>query len=252
MEKEKSNNIYATQVPPELQESELMRGGFPHFDEYYMDVITTGNDRYIGYTTKAYDTVQENLINGCEKLSNYCGKDLPYKNLTEAVHDCFPPEHKKKYSTQDIARWKKLIEEYDVVCVNGTWHKHEKEISRQALELITGKQYSWKSITGCSQGDWQYVLYPYKEVSENAIKALEAQYFNTGTEWIVHDEITEEDLVEDISPSDLSGGYSVYCHAWGDEEIRSELASYAGCDPKDVVMYKFEGYKQTPIYKLIA
>ena len=80
MEKVKSNKIYARQVPPELQESELMRGGFPHFDEYYIDVIITGNDRYIGYTTKAYDTVQENLINGCEKLSHYSGEDLSCKN----------------------------------------------------------------------------------------------------------------------------------------------------------------------------
>ena len=122
----------------------------------------------------------------------------------------------------------------------------------RALELMTGKPFGWKYITGCSQGDWQYVIYPHEEVSEKAIKALEAQYFNTGTEWIVHDDISDEDLGEDSFPSGFSGGYSTYCHAWDDEGIRKELASHAGCDPTDVVMHKFEGYKQTPIYKLVA
>ena len=251
--------ICAVQVAPEHQESELMRSGFPSFDEHYIDVIITGNDRYNGYTTNAFNLIQDELINGCGHLSKSCGEGVDsdgiayaYKNITEAVHDCFPPQHKRKYSTQDIKAWQKLFDEYEIVCKDGTWSQHEKNVACRALELMTGKPYTWKCITGSCQGDWQYVLYPHKEVSANAIKALEAQYFNTGTEWIVHDDICDEDLDDDSFPSGLTGGNSVYCHTWGEESIRNELASYVGCDPSNIVMYEFKGYRQTPIYKLIA
>ena len=244
--------IIAVQVAPENQESELIRCGFPHFDEYYIDVIITGNDSYTGYTTKAYDMVQESLVNGCEHLPNYCGEGLAYRNITEAVHDCFPPQHKNKYSTFDIKAWKKLFDDYDVVCEDGTWSQHEHDITCRALELMTGKPYTLACIRGCSQGDWQYVLYPHEEVSEKAIRALESEYFNTGTEWILHDDISEEDLDEDSFPSGLGGGYSVYCHECGDDDRRKELASYIGCGESDLVMYRFEGFRQTPIYKLVA
>ena len=64
---------------------------------------------------------------------------------------------------------------------------------------------------------------------------IEAQYFNTGEEWIV----SEKPLDEDTSPEDIEG-MSCYTIGWNDEQTRQELADVVGCNPEDIVMYKAE------------
>ena len=75
--------------------------------------------------------------------------------------------------------------------------------------------------------------------------AFETMYFNTGSEWIIHDEENTPEGPEDIS------GYSCYIVADTEEGIRKELAAVAGCAPSDIVMWAFDEFIRVAQYKAV-
>lgn len=112
-----------------------------------------------------------------------------------------------------------------------------------ALGLITGRAWDWCTLRGCCQSDWQYCIYPADEWNGASLERLEAEYFNTGSEWIVHDDQDAPDGPEDIN------GFSVYCTGWNDDQLRQEIADAAGGRPEDVTLYKFTGYTRRAEYE---
>lgn len=231
--------IYARQISPEYQESPFFMVG-P--EDMYPGVIFKGNRYFNSHTTPEYDAIR----NGLDDLTNTIdtdGKFIPgvwYDNLTEAVNDLMPaPLHKARYSTRDIKAWREIASEWYITT-------HENALVCRAMQLVTGKAYDYTTIRGCVQGDWQEILYPADEYDRDALKMLEADYFNLGTEWIIHDESSDPETPDEIS------GYSVYCYGWNADQIRAELADAAGADPEDVIMYEYAGSYTIPKYELVG
>lgn len=108
---------------------------------------------------------------------------------------------------------------------------------------MTGERWKAFEIRGCCQSDWQRGYCP-EAWSREELEAFETEYFNTGSEWIIHDEDGEPESPEEIN------GYSVYCHGWNSDQIRKEIADAAGeTDPAAVVLYEFTGWSRSPEYK---
>jgi DNA-binding cell septation regulator SpoVG len=128
-----------------------------------------------------------------------------------------------------------LIEEYNKT-------ELDDNIICCALKLITGREYNTTTIRGCSQGEWQDIFYPTEYRSE-FIKFFETEYFNTGSEWIIHDEENKPETPEDIT------GTAMYCYSY---DPRKEIAEYMGVEQTDVILYEFDGYNRTEKYKLVV
>ncbi len=231
--------IYAKQVQPEYQESPYYLFG-P--DEIYTDVIFTGNRRYKGHTIPEYDEIRA----GLDELTNCIDTDgnfiygIWHENMTEAVKSLMPaPQHKARYSTRDIKAWREIASEWYITT-------NENALICRALQLVTGKEYEYTTIRGCSQGDWQEILFPVEEYDRDALSILEADYFNTGTEWIIHDESNDPEGPEEIS------GYSVYCYGWNVDQIRQEIADAAGAAADAVTMYEYAGSYTLPKYNKVG
>lgn len=77
------------------------------------------------------------------------------------------------------------------------------------------------------------------------LAAFETMYFNTGSEWIIHDEENTPEGPEDIS------GYGCYIVADTEEGIRKELAAVAGCAPSDLVIWAFDEFIKVARYKAV-
>jgi hypothetical protein len=112
----------------------------------------------------------------------------------------------------------------------------EKRILR-ALHLVTGKRYDVRTIRGCCQSDWQTIYYPVEEYTRAALDILEADYFNTGTEWIVN-----------VDGCDVG----VYTYSWNNDGIRAEIAAAVGAAPDDVVLQVFDGWTKTAKYQEVT
>ena len=231
--------IYAKQVQPEYQESPFYLFG-P--DEIYTDVIFTGNRQYKGRTIPEYDEIRAGLdeLTNCIDTDGHFIYGIWYENMTEAVKSLIPaPQHKARYSTRDIKAWREIAAEWYITT-------NETALLCRALQLVTGKEYEYTTIRGCSQDEWQEILFPVEEYDRDALAILEADYFNTGTEWIIHDESNDPEGPEEIS------GYSVYCYGWNVDQIRQEIADAAGAAPEAVTMYEFAGYYKTSKYNKVG
>lgn len=232
--------IYCKQIAPEYQESRL-------FDDDGMGpeyINVTGNRDFISRTSPLFDRVYGALRTGelCEALDDLKSGGYYsdwYKNATEAINDLLEPE-KPRYSTRDIHALKGLVKAY-----NECSSREENNILCKVLSVVTGRKWDWKIIRGCCQSDWNNVFYRVDDWSREALDAFEVMYFNTGSEWIIHDEDNTPEGPEDIN------GYCVYCTAWNEEGIKRELAEAAGVKPEEIVMYAFEGYAYTPVYKAV-
>ena len=105
-----------------------------------------------------------------------------------------------------------------------------------ALTEYTGHAWTCGTLRGCCQRDWQHVVYRVDFYPGAALQALEMEYFNTGTEWLVYTDLTDE--------------ISVYCYGYTSEQIAEEIRDAFGGSPADTVQLDwFDGYIQTPKYR---
>lgn len=222
-----NEKVYARQIPPEYQES-------PVFDVWPEDVIVTGNRDYTERTTNAFDTIVNNIDNIADDIDDITrARQGWYSTVTEYFNDMFPPEHKEKYDNIDIYHWKKIAERY-----YKSKSDEEPEIICAALCLMTGKRYAYATIRGCSQSEWVRCYYPAGWWA-CSLHTFEVEYFNTGSEWIIHDEDFEPERAEDIT------GSTLYCTT---SDPRAEIADAYDTVLENVVLYAFDGYTQLAKY----
>lgn len=200
------STAYCRQVPAELQESPLyllMNDGI-----YPEHIVVYGNKEYTGFTTELYDK----LCNEWEDAYRYMDMldtdpvELTYKNFTEVIMDYFPPEYKERYSTKEIREWRNVLNMLQSCSL-----AHMDKYYARAMTLVTGHKWYTSSISGCCQCDWQNIIYDSEYWDDEALEEFEAEYFNTGTEWEVHDGEDVPETAEDIS------GYYLYITDWDEE-----------------------------------
>lgn len=216
--------VYAKQIDPEFQDSRLFyirSGSICYNDDYYNDICILPRERYYGYMP---DDIRE----------------LYYMfNHGELEADTIEDLCKRKLSDEEINKFSELLKMYDNSKCN--WSIGQ-QLFLAAVMILKQKPYSLRTICGCCQRDWADILYPSEEFTDDDVKIFETEFFNTGSEWIIHDGNTDPECPEDID------GYSIYCQDSDENAVRAEIASATGCDPADVVLYMFDGYIKTPKY----
>lgn len=228
--------IYARQIAPEYQKSPLFNAEcFPE------DIAVCGNRNYIEHCPEVFQEVRRVLVNGeLAKILNKAQEWVYwYKDAEDAINDYLPPVN-KMYSVTDI---KKLTA--SVVHYAECSYQEEDQILCNVLSIVTGEDWKVTRIHGCCQSEWNYVFYPADNWNYRNLRVFESEYFNTGSEWIIH----EGDFnPETDSPADIDG-YYVYCTSWDNDGLRKEIASAAGVNPEDVTLYSFEGWTRTAVYE---
>lgn len=232
--------IYARQIMPEFQDSRI-------FDDdgngvEYINVW--GNKDYQSRTSSVFDRVKECLDAGelAEDIEAVMEKNPSaiYGNITEAINNQLWRDDGKPYSTRQIGKLKQLVLRYSE-CRSS----EEDQILVDVLSIVTGEEWDYRQIHGCCQSEWNTVYYPVKYWTKESLEAFETMYFNTGSEWIIHEGDTEPTSPEEID------GCSCYCVSWNDEGIKKELAEVAGAENlEDIVLYKYAGSKSVPIYNV--
>lgn len=229
------SKVYVRQIEPEYQESPLFL-----FECFPDNIVVTGNRDYNSHTTLLFDRVRDTLDSGelTEALDDIKTGGY-YKNATEAINDLLEPD-KARYSTRDIHALKELVNAY-----TEAGSREENNILCKVLSVVTGRKWDWRIIRGYCQSDWNEIFYPVDDWSREALAAFETMYFNTGSEWIIHDEENTPEGPEEVN------GYSCYIVADTEEGIKKELAAVAGCAPSDIVMWAFDEFIRVPQYKAV-
>ena len=213
--------IYAKQVPPDIQES--------HFDiGMYPDVTITGNSRFKEYRSELYEKVNEHVTDASEEFVE-CGYDEPDDSCLDEL--LLRHLNVKPRSEDERAKWRFLLSD---------WTSSLGEFA-DAMSLVAGKPYHAHGICGCCQSDWNGVICPDEMTagSPSSLQALESEYFNTGSEWMVYES-------EDACEAECDGT-SIYVLDM--QNPREVIADCYGVMPADVEAYAFDRYEKIPKYK---
>lgn len=227
-----NKKIHARQVPPEHQESPLFYGDWPE------NVYVFGNRNYNEHAEdlqRIRDGLQD-IADEWEAMQ--AGR--PYTDsLQAAITNVLPKDSGKGYTRAERLEMVQLAEEY---AHSLSWSDAEIRVMCRVLEIVRGEEYENACIRGCCQGDWQNIIYP-ASYGREWLEAFETEYFNTGTEWIIHE---GDDAPGD--PDEIEG-YSIYCHTY---EPRAEIAAATGSNPADVILYEFDGYTRRAEWKVVS
>lgn len=226
--------LYAVQIPVEHQESPFETYGK---DELYKDAIITGNRRMNEYTTALYERFIEQYDNlYCEYFAVVDNDENKYyETVEDAINGAMPKENREPYTKHEIKRWEQILTKYD------DYYNMDKWDIAECLSMIADEEYRYIQISGCVQSEWQEVYYN-KHID---IEKLEADYFNTGTEWNI---IESDEDYEDADELPTEDAYYVYCYGYNDDMIKQELSDASGIPIKDIILFKYEGYIQMPKY----
>ena len=158
-----------------------------------------------------------------------------YSTEQEMLLDYVPPVGRDSYTNEEIEAWKFACQMY-----NPDYGRNAQWGICMGLTLMLGKEYDYKPLRGSCQSDWIYFIYPTDLYNDEAVHCLETEFFNTGAEWIVHDEDTVPECAENVC------GYSFYVY----DNTRKEIAEAEGVDPEDVVLWGYDGMRSIPKYKI--
>ena len=222
-----NRKVYARQVPWEWQES-------PWDDEQLKidKAALYGNRSYGRYVFDEF----EQVVKALEEMDwDDVGDDRPYSTEQEMLLNYVPPVGRDSYTDEEIETWKFASQMY-----NQNYGRNEQWGICMGLTLMLGKEYDYKTLRGSCQSDWIYFIYPTDLYNDEAVRRLETEFFNTGEEWMIHDEETVPDCPEAVN------GYTMYVY----DDARKEIAAEAGVAPEDVVLWKYDGMRSIPKYKI--
>ena len=221
-ELDKKIKITAEQVPPECQESPLMKG-----DAVFDEVLIKGawsravpgklRDMLSDWSSSDYDIAD--II--AEENADAADAVKQIKDLLGL---------KNNEGSDQLIVWKAASKAYDET---GRGHDDTSPV----LTAMTGQKYERDTIRGCSQGDCVDLYHP-ADWTDKQIDEFAACYFNTGTEYMVS-----------ITGSD--DAYSFYTTEYEEIEVKKQIASDYGVSPDNVTLKIFEGYKKIPVYKTV-
>ena len=227
---------YVRIANPETQSSPMFdlfcgRDGLDFHGTCYENLTITGNDDYTGVKSDLFSKVTEALDNDLYSIVYEWDYEAQwYDNFSAAICEVLAPEKQngKTYSKREIGEIRDLVVKYH----EAVRTYEEEDIICRLMTIVSGRKYDHTQITGCCQGDYQEVYYPADEYSREALEEIEAEYFNTGTEFCVHDEDT---IPED---GDEVNGYWDYT---GDYNVRRGIANNLGCNENEVFIYNYDG-----------
>ena len=223
-----------------------------YFEFLYNDIILCGNPKYRKYIPDELQIVFAELNTVIEtwhdenfSVSWHDGKLISTRKKSEQTvkeilqdYD-FLKANGEPWSKKELTEWENFLED---ICSDSAKRAEDRIIT--TLNLITGRKWDTFTICGTTQDEWNSGYYIPEEWTKKGLLEFEAQYFNTGTEWII-----EERSIAPAKPQDIEGS-SLYCyHSIGDiEGIRREIADCMAVNPEDVTLFEFAGYIKIASY----
>ena len=179
------------------------------------------------------------------KIENFLSPETPETDNAIMNHICahFPKTDNSAYTENEKKAWINMYKKYTPD------FRSELNIIADILTMThPGSKYITRAIYGDCQSDWNCIIFDSNKYSDDDIKNLTAEYFNTGSEWIIHDN-SDIDNIE--NPEEIEG-YSVYCHSSDPESAINEIAEMLETKPENIIAYAFDSYIRTPKYKLVT
>lgn len=246
---------YARQIEPDLQESplilELGPGNAPatQCDELDENIAIFGNKTFKQYIPNTFQDIMDNLLERDSILvENVYRNEIPEIDKANHIREAFGIQdetvvHGIMNALKDLWNDRTLFFKESLTENRYLNNSGINEAICRVMSIITGNPWKFKFLHGSAQSEWNVIHYDTTAWSEEAIDEIEAEYFNTGTEWIIHDTDKPVNSASDVE------GYTVYTKEVLPDKIREYLAMHIGCFQKDLVLFFFDKYLRIPTFR---
>jgi hypothetical protein len=253
-EQEVKGMYYAVQISPEAQEWAF---DFDIRDDegFNNDFAIYGNRDFGGYKPERIEKLIDSYERGYIEEALFDPKNSYYnewKNSTEAMNELCPKDNGKSWSGREIKAMRDSIKN---ITNRASSYHNDVDVMADLMSIITGHKWERRTISGCSQSDWNELIYDTERISKEYANIIEKAYFNECSEWMVIDDDLNEGLsAEEVQEHYYNGtcGFCGFAYDWTAEGIRKEIADMLGVKPEQVTMYRHDGYTRTSKYKLVA
>lgn len=227
-----NKTIYAKTLNPESFDYRV----YDIRDDDGNEVIIDGGRDYHDIDNKGYLAAIKKLIN---EYDSYTYDYYYHGSIKEFLSDMLPKkENGKRLSPKEMAFLKQGLDNSQYA---------NEEIICDCLSVITGKIWKCKGLRGCCQGDYVDAYYPVEDGITKYLDWVEAWFFGTGVEIMIHDEDNEPKDAEEVT------GYTFYTASWRVEDLKKEIRDYVGAkDDVDVKLWLYDKTRRILIdeYKL--
>lgn len=219
--------IYAKTLNPESFDYRV----YDIREDDYNEVIIDGGRDFCNIDNKGYLTKIKKMIS---EYSDYELEVYHNNSIMNFLNYYLPKkENGKRLSPKEMAFLKQGLDNSQYA---------NEEIICDCLSVITGKIWKHKGLRGCCQGDYVDAYYPVEDGITEYLDWIEAWFFGTGIEIMIHDEDNEPKDAEEVT------GYTFYTASWRVEDLKKEIRDYVGA--KDDVDVKLWLYDKTRTIKI--
>jgi len=200
----------------------------------YEDVSIFGNRDYKGYKTYLLKRILDFMDGQWEE-------DMHYTDYVYYLNDNKPLNIRQlSFILSAMRKYCKGLSHY------GTRYyarDNDHDCIVAIANALTSREWEIQQISGYSQGDWQYCMYPldmYKDA-----KDIEDAYFSLGTEWMIGDVTRKEILCSDFSCDfvDYQPSYM------DDDEFMKYVSEQTGVKVENITVYEYDGEIRKTKYK---
>lgn len=201
------------------------------------EVIIDGGGDFSNVDNKGYLKAIKQII---KEYNTYLYDCYYHESIMEMLRDMLPKkENGKRLSPLEAHNIEEAL-------------KNDKDVETicECLYVITGKIHCMRPLRGCCQGDYVEAYYPVEDGIRQYLDYVEAWYFGTGIEIMIHDEESEPKTAEDVS------GYTFYTASWKTEDLKAEIKEQCGYkrndDNVEVILWLYDKTRTIKIdeYKL--
>ena len=223
--------IYAKTLNPEHYDYRI----YDIREDDYNEVYISGGREYDDIDNKGYLSDIKKLIN---EYGGYEYEVYYHNSIKEFLEDMLPKkENGKRLSPAEMTFIQKALEKED-----------DDETICACLTIVTDKVYKWKNLVGCCQGECVTAFYPKDFVSNDYLEFIEAWFWGTGTEIMIHD---GNSIPKDESEIE---GWTFYtgqwwCYAKDLKKIIKRECGYKDDDEVDVELWLYNG-SQTIVHDI--
>lgn len=194
-------------------------------NDYYNDIITTGNRDYIERDCSEYHylfkAIKHNIIDYDElfyELEDIKRRRGNYNSMRDCIADILGVTPVNKYQASKV---------YAITKKCYTQRVNANDTIAELLTILTPHKWSAGTIRGCCQRDWQNIIYPTDIYNDDDIDSFEAFYFGLFWEY------------QAGRRGDFSTWYT-YTMNTSEDKIINDICSDFDTQPDNVIFYEYK------------
>jgi hypothetical protein len=192
-------------------------------ENYTVYIVPADRRRYSGFNMEEYQEIEYKADSLIETLKEVSPKNKYYPTHKEAILS-----HNIEYTSRKchlLKKWAEHANPYDTSDI------------AEFLTITTGEEWTVKSFTGYSQGDYCEVVYCVNHHTPEHINEIGKFWLGCGTEFCI---------------DDCCGYYVPDTIRWQEgETLRKYLADCYGCKPEELEIYLYDGEHVVTDYRLM-